>query len=132
MGDVIFKRGIGSKTRGDISLTLPGDFVTFFDGGRFITRQVAAVRPKKQFICTEALEGESGVIDKASNVPWDEVYEIARLPADIVEKTKVEDPPEPELTEEPQPVEVPLEEPKPVQGIRVPGRAARPGDPDYK
>ncbi len=117
---LIFYRAIGKRKRqGDPSEALPGDLIIYFEDCRFSSREIQKVG--NQFIITEPLVGPYGKLADSAKVKFEDIHEIIRLG-------------EPEV--EPTPPEEPLDEPvkprKGLTGIRMPGRALRPGDPGYR
>ncbi len=117
----IYLRPIGKrKLVGDPRNALPGDIITYFEDGRYTTREVRLL--EGEVIVTEDLVGQYGKLADSVRVRFDDIDEILRV-------EQVPECAEPEV--EPTPPEEPLEPVKPsgvLDGIRMPGPSRRPKD----
>lgn len=59
----------------------PGDWLTFYDGDKLITRVVGSVH--KKHVLTEALPGDHGTLDGPHRVKPEDFYEASRPPEEI-------------------------------------------------
>jgi hypothetical protein len=137
---LIYRRPIGKRSvLGNPADTRDGDIITFFEEGRYTTREVRSVNASKKVVVTKPLTGPYGTLDHSQTVSFTDIDEIIRLGEPLPpEEAQAEAPPSPP------PKKARAQKSKTSTGkkpggsssstaeVRLPGAALRPGDPGYE